>query len=148
MKFSEKLRLLIDEFDITQKQFANDLNIAPSTIGGYVQGVSEPDFETLKRIALYFNVSADYLLGIQENQTNSLAEVELLRVFRSMTNEQQQLFIEQGKVFTKANNKLKARKMTKSSLLIFANKINIPIKQKQRKQCVCALLPPILYFQF
>ena len=39
MKFSEKLRLLIDEFDITQKQFANDLNIAPSTIGGYVQGV-------------------------------------------------------------------------------------------------------------
>ena len=106
MKFSEKLRLLIDEFDITQKQFANDLNIAPSTIGGYVQGVSEPDFETLKRIALYFNVSADYLLGIQENKTNSLAEVELLRVFRS---------IEQGKVFTKANNKLKARKMTKSS---------------------------------
>ena len=125
MKFSEKLRLLIDEFDITQKQFANDLNIAPSTIGGYVQGVSEPDFETLKRIALYFNVSADYLLGIQENKTNSLAEVELLRVFRSMTNEQQQLFIEQGKVFTKANNKLKARKMTKS--------LNIPIKQKQRK---------------
>ena len=115
MKFSEKLRLLIDEFDITQKQFANDLNIAPSTIGGYVQGVSEPDFETLKRIALYFNVSADYILGIQENKTNSLAEVELLRVFRSMTNEQQQLFIEQGKVFTKANNKLKARKMTKSS---------------------------------
>lgn len=115
MKFSEKLRMLIDEFDITQKQFANDLNIAPSTIGGYVQGVSEPDFETLKRIALYFNVSADYLLGIQENKTNSLTEVELLRVFRSMTNEQQQLFIEQGKVFTKANNKLKARKMTKSS---------------------------------
>lgn len=133
MKFSEKLRLLIDEFDITQKQFANDLNIAPSTIGGYVQGVSEPDFETLKRIALYFNVSADYLLGIQENKTNSLAEVELLRVFRSMTNEQQQLFIEQGKVFTKANNKLKARKMTKSSQLIFGSKLNIPIKQKQRK---------------
>ena len=61
MNFSEKLRLLIDEENITQKQFANDSNIAPSTIGGYVQGISEPDFETLKRIALYFNVSADYL---------------------------------------------------------------------------------------
>lgn len=48
MNFSEKLRLLIDEENITQKQFANDLNIAPSTIGGYVQGISEPDFETLK----------------------------------------------------------------------------------------------------
>ena len=115
MNFSKKLRLLIDEENITQKQFANDLTIAPSTIGGYVQGISEPDFETLKRIALYFNVSADYLLNIPENKINNLAEEELLRVFRSMTNEQQQLFIEQGKVFTKANNKLKARKMTKSS---------------------------------
>ena len=57
MNFSEKLRLLIDEENITQKQFANDLNIAPSTIGGYVQGISEPDFETLKSIALSFEHS-------------------------------------------------------------------------------------------
>ena len=115
MNFSEKLRLLIDEENITQKQFANDLNIAPSTIGGYVQGVSEPDFETLKRIALYFNVSSDYLLNIPENKINNLAEVELLRVFRSMTIEQQQLYIEQGKVFVRANNQLKAKNKVKSS---------------------------------
>lgn len=115
MNFSEKLRLLIDEENITQKQFANDLNIAPSTIGGYVQGVSEPDFETLKRIALYFNVSADYFLNIPENKTNNLAEEELLRVFRSMTNEQQQLYIEQGKVFVRANNQLKLKSKAKSS---------------------------------
>lgn len=115
MKFSEKLRLLIDEENITQKQFANDLNIAPSTIGGYVQGISEPDFETLKRIALYFNVSTDYLLNIPENKINNLAEEELLRVFRSMTIEQQQLYIEQGKVFVRANNQLKAKKKVKSS---------------------------------
>ena len=115
MNFSEKLRLLIDEENITQKQFANDLNIAPSTIGGYVQGVSEPDFETLKRIALYFNVSSDYLLNIPENKINNLAEEELLRVFRSMTIEQQQLYIEQGKVFVRANNQLKAKNKVKSS---------------------------------
>jgi len=107
MNFSEKLRLLIDEENITQKQFANDLNI--------VQGISEPDFETLKRIALYFNVSADYLLNIPENKINNLAEEELLRVFRSMTNEQQQLYIEQGKVFVRANNQLKAKNKVKSS---------------------------------
>ena len=115
MNFSEKLRLLIDEENITQKQFANDLNIAPSTIGGYVQGISEPDFEKLKRIALYFNVSADYLFNIPENKINNLAEEELLRVFRSMTIEQQQLYIEQGKVFVRANNQLKAKKKVKSS---------------------------------
>ena len=64
MNFSYKLRSLIEERNLTQKQVAIDLNIAPSTMGGYVQGSSEPDFETLKRLANYFDVSTDYLLNI------------------------------------------------------------------------------------
>lgn len=60
-------------------------------------------------------MSADYLLNIPENKINNLAEEELLRVFRSMTIEQQQLYIEQGKVFVRANNQLKAKKKVKSS---------------------------------
>lgn len=48
MKFSDKLRFLIEERNLTQKQVAQDLNIAPSTMGGYVQGMSQPDFDTLK----------------------------------------------------------------------------------------------------
>ncbi|NMP37700.1 MAG: helix-turn-helix transcriptional regulator [Clostridiales bacterium] len=101
MSFSDKLRSLIEERNITQKQLAMDLNIAPSTIGGYVQGSSEPDFETLKRLAKYFNVSTDYLLNIHLTNSDSLKEDELLRVFRSMTAEQQNIFIEQGKVLIK-----------------------------------------------
>ncbi len=104
MKFCDKLRLLIEEQNLTQKQVAIDLNIAPSTMGGYVQGMSQPDFETLKRLAQYFDVSADYLLNIPEKKNNGFLEEELLRVFRSMTREQRSLFIEQGKVFVKANN--------------------------------------------
>lgn len=113
MNFCNKLRTLIEERNLTQKQVANDLNIAPSTIGGYVQGSSEPDFETLKRLAKYFDVSTDYLLNIQSNNCNSFVEDELLRVFRSMTAEQQHLFIEQGKVFIRANEI--QRKKAKSS---------------------------------
>lgn len=103
MKFSNKLRNLIEERNLTQKKVANDLNIAPSTMGGYVQGSSEPDFETLKRIAEYFNVSADYLLGVKSINCNGSAEDELLRVFRSLTSTQQNIFIEQGKVFIRNN---------------------------------------------
>lgn len=111
MNFSDKLRCLIEERNLTQKRVANDLNIAPSTMGGYVQGSSEPDFDTLKRLAKYFNVSTDYLLNIPSNNCNNFIEDELLRVFRSMTLEQQHLFIEQGKVFVRANeiNKEKAK---------------------------------------
>lgn len=107
MKFSNKLRNLIEERNLTQKKVANDLNIAPSTMGGYVQGSSEPDFETLKRIAEYFNVSADYLLSMKSINCSSSSEDELLRVFRSLTNEQQRIFIEQGKVFIRNNESKK-----------------------------------------
>ena len=93
MNFSYKLRSLIEERNLTQKQVANDLNIAPSTMGGYVQGISEPDFATLKRLAIYFEVTTDYLLNMHTNKTNNFLEDELLRVFRSMTSEQQSLYI-------------------------------------------------------
>lgn len=109
MSFGEKLRSLIEELDLTQKKVANDLNIAPSTMGGYVQGSSEPDFATLKKIAIYFRVSTDFLLDLHADNSNSFTEDELLRVFRAMTSEQQFLFIEQGKVFVKSNQKDKSK---------------------------------------
>ncbi len=105
MTFSDKLRSLIEEGNLTQKKIAKDLNIAASTMGGYVQGSSEPDFETLIKLAEYFNVSTDYLLNIHSTDINSFAEDELLRVFRSLTCEQQEIFIEQGKAFVRQNNK-------------------------------------------
>lgn len=68
--------MLIEERNLTQKQIAQDLNIAPSTMGGYVQGMSQPDFETLKRLAEYFDVSSDYLLDIPQQKTNNFLEDE------------------------------------------------------------------------
>lgn len=99
MKFSDKLRLLIEERSLTQKQVAQDLNIAPSTMGGYVQGMSQPDFETLKILANYFEVTSDYLLDIPCKKTNNALEEELLRVFRSISDENKSIYIEQGKAF-------------------------------------------------
>ena len=117
MNFGNKLRSLIEERSITQKKVAKDLNIAPSTMGGYVQGSSEPDFDTLRKLSEYFDVSADYLLGIPTEKSNSLTEDELLRVFRSMTAEQQGIFIEQGKAFVKANYILKEKQNSYNKFL-------------------------------
>lgn len=105
MTFCEVLRALIEERGITQKRLAGDLCIAVSTMGGYVQGTSEPDFGTLKRIAEYFSVSSDYLLGIHTGKINCYAEDDLLRAFRSMTPEQQVMYLEQGKAVARLNHK-------------------------------------------
>jgi transcriptional regulator with XRE-family HTH domain len=104
MNFGDILRKLIDERELTQKQVANDLNIAPSTIGGYVQNTSEPDFATLKLMAEYFNVSADYFLDLRIGKTDTRQEDEFLRVFRSILPEQREIYLEQGKAFIKHNH--------------------------------------------
>lgn len=105
MTFSEKLRMLIEEKDLTQKHLAAELKIPASTLGGYVQGTSEPDFDTLKILASYFHVTTDYLLDHSVEQTLNQKEPELLRIFRSLSPEQQELYLEQGKAFLRIKAK-------------------------------------------
>ena len=82
------------------------MNIAPSTMGSYLQNTREPDFETLKRLAKYFATSIDYLLDYRTGHTDNHQEDEVLPIFRSITAEQRELYIEQGKVFIKLNKKI------------------------------------------
>lgn len=109
MSFGDNLRALIEERGITQKELARKLNIAPSTLGSYVQNVREPDFETLKTIAGYFDVSTDYLLDFYSGKVSDHQENELLRIFRSLSADQKEICIEQCRVFVRLNNKEKAR---------------------------------------
>ncbi len=105
MKFCDILRELIEDSDLTQKQFAADLHIPASTVGGYVQGTSEPDFSTLLQIADYFSVTTDYLLDRRNHNSVSSREDDLLRVFSRLTPEQQRIYIEQGKAFSRVGYK-------------------------------------------
>lgn len=105
MSFSTKLKALMAERGLTQKAFAAEMSIAVSTLGGYAQGTSEPDFATLVRIANYFDVSTDYLLDVNSSTKFTEKEEEILRVFRSLLPEQKELFLEQGKLFIRLNEK-------------------------------------------
>lgn len=58
---------------LTQVEMAEKLGISRSTIGMYETGAREPDFETLEKIADFFNVDTDYLLGRTE-KTSILPE--------------------------------------------------------------------------
>lgn len=107
MSFGNNLRTLIEERDMTQKELASQLNIAASTMGSYVQGKREPDFDTLKAIAQYFNVSIDYLLDNNSAKAATHQEDEMLRIFRSLTPDQREICIEQCRVFVSVNHREK-----------------------------------------
>lgn len=101
MNFGDILRELLDDSNITQKQLAADLNIGATTIGNYIRGIREPDFEILKLLATYFNVTTDYLLNVQSGLTKDHGEDELLRLYRSLPTGQRDLFLDQGKLLVR-----------------------------------------------
>ena len=62
MKLGELLAKLRKERGILQKELANYLNVTVATISNYEKGVHAPDYETLIKLADFFDVSTDYLL--------------------------------------------------------------------------------------
>ncbi len=64
----KRLRKLRLEQGISQSQLAAKLGISQQAIGNYETDIREPDNETLKKIALIFNVSTDYLLGLSNQR--------------------------------------------------------------------------------
>lgn len=65
--FPTALRALMEERGETQENIAKAAEKTRQTVSQYVNGISEPSYETLVKIADYFNVSADYLLGRTED---------------------------------------------------------------------------------
>ena len=61
MKF--RLKELRKMRKISQLKLALDLNMNQNTVSRYENMEREADYETLIKIADYFNVSLDYLLG-------------------------------------------------------------------------------------
>ena len=102
MNIGSKLRYLIEEANITQRQLADALHISPSALNGYINQGKEPDYATLVRIADYFHTSTDYLLGHSNIRNASLThlnscEGELLSIYQTLSSYTQQLFLEELK---------------------------------------------------
>ena len=63
MDFGNNLRMLRKAKGLTQIQFAEIFNISKATIAYYECNKRQPNFEMLVKIANYFDVTTDYLLG-------------------------------------------------------------------------------------
>ncbi|GKV70231.1 transcriptional regulator [Sporosarcina sp. NCCP-2716] len=61
---ADRLRSLrTSKTNFTQAEFAKKIEVARTTYAMYEQGNREPDYKTLKKIADFYDVSSDYLLG-------------------------------------------------------------------------------------
>lgn len=92
VQFGDNVLELLEEKNISQKEFAKSLNIAQTTLNGYIKNRRQPDFETVKSMAFLLGVSTDYLLDYHDGSNNlSLQELSLITKMRKMSTSQQQL---------------------------------------------------------
>ena len=64
--FATRLRGLLEEKKVTITALAKELQISRQAVSQYADGTSQPNVDKLRLIAQYFEVSADYLLGLSE----------------------------------------------------------------------------------
>ncbi|MCT2875150.1 XRE family transcriptional regulator [Limosilactobacillus fermentum] len=71
MNIGERIAQLRKSRSMSQFQLAKTLNIATSTLGMYETNRRKPNMEMLEKLADFFGVSVDYLLGRPEKSDNN-----------------------------------------------------------------------------
>lgn len=66
-----RLKELRNDKDILQKELAEKLGLTQQTISLYESNKREPDYETLHKIANFFDVSTDYILGLTNERSSA-----------------------------------------------------------------------------
>lgn len=109
MQFKDILYKLRKERKVSQQDIGNLVGVTYQAVGKWESGDSEPDNEALIKIANYFGVSTDYLLGNISSMSEE-NEIEILR----------QLLIKKG--IMKPGEDLSKKELDKLMKFVDANK--------------------------
>jgi len=61
----DRLKDLREEKGFSQAQLGKELGLSQTTISQYERKTREPDIATIKKMCAFFNVTSDYLLGLE-----------------------------------------------------------------------------------
>ena len=67
--FGEKIKDLREEMNLTQGKLGEQLQMTQRKISYIECGKYEPSIEDIRALCRFFNVSADYLIGLQKTPT-------------------------------------------------------------------------------
>jgi len=72
--FSNRLKALRETCQLSQRKLSKALGFGTAAVYYYETGKRTPDIEVLKKIAGYFDVSADYLIGLTDDPYGGISE--------------------------------------------------------------------------
>ena len=73
--FGENLKKLRRSRSLTQKDFGAKVGLSKAVVSKYENGMGYPSFDVLVRIAQYFGITTDYLLGVARGKTVDVSEL-------------------------------------------------------------------------
>ena len=108
MEFSERLKILRKQAQLTQVDVAEKLGISQPAYASWERGIKKPTQENLVKIAQLLNVSVDYLVGNSDYTEDKLDNIELLFRMNSkgLTDEEKEIFKKELIEFMKERKKL------------------------------------------
>lgn len=109
-----RLKELREEKNISQETLARATQTSQRNIGRWENGDNEPSYKQLIKIADFFNVTIDYLVGresdfgiIQSQTELPYREQKLLKVFALLQDDEKDKIIEDCEYFANKNTKVK-----------------------------------------
>lgn len=98
----ETLKIVRNKKGMSQRELAEKLGVSQQTIGSWEVGRTAPDPEAIKKIADFFNVSTDYLLGKTDTSSPplpSLNRKDEREITKLMDGMKEMLMQEKGLMF-------------------------------------------------
>lgn len=69
MEFSELLQNLLTEYGVTQAALSKKTGIPKTTISGWLHAGRLPDYHSIRTLCIFFNISADELLQLNQKES-------------------------------------------------------------------------------
>ena len=64
--FAERLRELRQERGLSMKELAEKIRVTDGAVSNWENDVNEPKLTHINRLAIFFDVSSDYLIGLED----------------------------------------------------------------------------------
>lgn len=109
MSYGTRAKEWITDHDVTQKKLAEHFQITEAMLSNYLTGRNEMPVDILVKIAQYFQISVDYLVGLSDQPKRPLLlkeeEGRMVEEFRTLSKEQKELLLQMLRFMTEQNRR-------------------------------------------
>lgn len=135
MSFSKRIKQLRLKKGLSQIEAAKLIGIGNRTLSDYERNITSPDPDTIKKLALFYCVSTDYILGLTNNLKINSKEIDKRK---QMTIEEKEKYLLMASYTAREIMELTGLKRASASAIMNECKIKYGVAIKYRPNSITA----------